>query len=379
MFKLKNKTIIILSPEKWGKMYISKHHYAIELAKRGNTVYFTTINSNIKAVKIIKSDFDNLFLVSYNTFFPYNLKFHFRALFNFLMKFQIRRILKKIAKPINIVWCFEFNIYSNLELFNADLTIFHPVDPIVFDYQIQPAKSADIIFSVSEKILSNFAHINVPKKMINHGVESQFEALANSSYKIKNNKISVGYFGNLLRPIIDHRFIRTIINEHPKIEFHFWGSLNSESNNIGGNSDVEVISFIDYLQKQKNVVLYGVTEKEKLISDIAQNQIDVFILVYSDIVGQSDRSNAHKLIEYLATGKVIVANLFSTYKGFDDLMVMPKDNNDLMLPSLFTKVINNLAHYNSLKLQQKRIKFALDNTYSKQIERIEEYISEVKK
>src|SRR5450755_3125876 len=37
---LKNKTILIISPQAWGQMYISKHHYAITLAKLGNTVYF---------------------------------------------------------------------------------------------------------------------------------------------------------------------------------------------------------------------------------------------------------------------------------------------------------------------------------------------------
>jgi len=45
-FELRNKTIIILSPEKWGKMMLSKHHYAIELAGMGNIVFFTVFNPN---------------------------------------------------------------------------------------------------------------------------------------------------------------------------------------------------------------------------------------------------------------------------------------------------------------------------------------------
>ena len=40
MDSLRNKTILIISPQAWGKMFLSKHHYAIELAKRGNAVYF---------------------------------------------------------------------------------------------------------------------------------------------------------------------------------------------------------------------------------------------------------------------------------------------------------------------------------------------------
>ncbi len=45
------------------------------------------------------------------------------------------------------------------------------------------------------------------------------------------------------------------------------------------------------------------------------------------------------------------------------------------LPDLFKKVINNLEYYNSQELQCKQIEYALNNTYEKQIERIEQYIS----
>ncbi len=37
---LNDKTILIISPQEWGKMLLSKHHYALELAKAGNIFYF---------------------------------------------------------------------------------------------------------------------------------------------------------------------------------------------------------------------------------------------------------------------------------------------------------------------------------------------------
>lgn len=45
-FSFNNKTILIISPEPWGKMMISKHHYALELAKLGNEVYFLNPPNN---------------------------------------------------------------------------------------------------------------------------------------------------------------------------------------------------------------------------------------------------------------------------------------------------------------------------------------------
>jgi hypothetical protein len=46
MFELRNKTVLLISPERWGKMRVSKHHYAIELADRNCKVYFLEPPSN---------------------------------------------------------------------------------------------------------------------------------------------------------------------------------------------------------------------------------------------------------------------------------------------------------------------------------------------
>ena len=373
MFRFENKKILILSPNSWGKIHISKHHYAIELSQKGNIVYFVNPPDKKKPKFLLeKTEFDNLYIISYKPLFSFKIRFHLRSVYNYLMKFQIKFLLRKLNFIPDVLWCFDFNLFSDLRLFKAKTTIFHPVDPVIYDYQINPAKSADVVFSVSEKILSNFKRIRTPHMMVNHGVEKQFETLARLIQRPqKAEKTSVGYFGNLLRPVINRDFIRKIINENPNVDFHFWGPLSSGSSNIGGNSDQSVIDFINYLQSNPNVILHGVAEKKKLIESIIENEIDVFILVYSDVKGSSDRSNAHKLIEYLSTGKVTVANLFSTYKDFNDLIVMPEKDDDSQLPALFKQVVNNLDYYNSPELQQKRKEFALDNTYKKQIERIE--------
>ncbi len=377
-FKFENKTIFILSPENWGKMMLSKHHYAIELAKLGNSVYFITLNLSIKGITISKTEYNNLFLVNYSPFFPYKIKFHSRFLFERLMKFQIKRILNKVNKHVDIVWCFDFQNYPNLKYFKAKKSIFHPVDPVVETFHISPAKTADIIFSVSEKILSSFNKISKPKFFINHGLNNTFAKSA-KDYIPKNNykhkkKIKIGYFGNLLRNDIEHQILKRIILENKNVEFHFWGPLLFKQSNIGGSNSKKVNSFINFLKETENVFFNGILYKEDLINAI--KDIDIFILIYR-LAKTSDRSNAHKLIEYLATGKAIVSNQFSTYKKYKDLIIMPFDDDDKQIPKLFKETVNNIEYYNSVELQKKRIEFALDNTYEKQIERIEKIISEV--
>ncbi|NJO25249.1 MAG: hypothetical protein HC867_04930 [Bacteroidia bacterium] len=117
MTYLENKRILILSPQAWGTMFLSKHHYAVELAKKGNTVYFLNPpdegHQQIKSVHIEEiKGYDTLYLVTHRLFFPYNIKFRFISFFHFLMKWQVKKILKAIGKPVDIIWSFDLgNIY----------------------------------------------------------------------------------------------------------------------------------------------------------------------------------------------------------------------------------------------------------------------------
>ena len=54
---------------------------------------------------------------------------------------------------------------------------------------------------------------------------------------------------------------------------------------------------------------------------------------------------------------------------------MSKSNHQL--PKLFKETIEKLDDYNSPLFIKKRIKFALENTYSKQIEKLEQYFCNI--
>jgi len=116
-----------------------------------------------------------------------------------------------------------------------------------------------------------------------------------------------------------------------------------------------------------------------LLAD-AYKTIDVFINCYNILKDQSKGTNYHKLMEYLSTGKVVVSNNTTSYNTFgDDFIVMCKSRTDnLEMPDLFFKVVNNLSYYNSEFLQKQRINFAKDNTYSSNIAKIEQFISSTK-
>jgi len=161
---LNNKVVLILTPQSWGNMLLAKHHYAIELAKRGNEVYFLNPPDNDhwsweKGEKRIEieplADHPNLYIINQKLFFPYNLKFHSRRLYNILIKKQIRNILQMIPKPVDLLWSFDLGNLFPLPFFGKKMfKIFHPVDEPRDRNAILAGAGADILFSVTKEIIA---------------------------------------------------------------------------------------------------------------------------------------------------------------------------------------------------------------------------------
>lgn len=369
---------MLISPQDWGTMFLSKHHYAVTLAGKGNLVYFlnppslrkfvTADQIQIEPVEKIK----NLYLINHYIKFPYFLKFKWIGLFHFLMRFHINKILKNINRPIDIVWSFDLgNLYS-FSFFPDCYKIFHPVDEPLNKTAINSAKGANIIFSVTQEILNKYQFYNVQKKLIHHGIASYF-LNRDISNKI-NNPLRVGISGNFLRSDIDREILLQIIRDNKEIIFECWGAYNNLQSNISGADDAATTNFIKQLQQQENVNLYGAIVPEKLAIEL--QKVDLFLICYDVQKDQSKGTNYHKVMEYLSTGKPIISNNISTYSNQPDLVMMVKERTDnKKLPDLFKHVVNNIKSYNSAEKQRVRVQFASDNTYNKQIEKIEKYIN----
>lgn len=367
--KFKNKVILLISSEKWGKIFISKHHYALTLAELDNTVYFLNPvefsiprgTINIEASEQNK----NLLIVTFRPFFPWFLKFHAKLLFQFLMKLQIDKILKKIKKDIDIVWDFNCSyLFNELSIFKASIEIFHPVDMLDDKAAF---KKADIIFSVSQQILNDYKVLDIPKFLINHGLSKEFIELANQCGVLNTNRVrkKICYIGNLLIPSLDRSIIKEIIVAHPALDFIFIGPYEKGNNNIISEYKAVDNEFVNYLKRFHNVILLGVLNCKEIVECIAD--YDAFLLCYKN--SQSYRcDNSHKILEYLSTGKVVISTPVSFYRGLG-LIEMSDEKNEFHL--LFNKVINNLDHYNSPQLIKKRKDFAKCNSYEKHVKEIE--------
>lgn len=367
---LKGKTILIISSEKWNDLRLSKHHYAEELAARGNEVFFLNPPESIYRRPVITREInERLKVIDFNTHVK-GERFIPLRLLNIVRRIQAQKIQKSFKKKIDIVWSFFPNQFHDLHVFNATQYIFHPVDRILQEKYRKTASHADIVFSVAQLLLNDFDKYNNNRYFVNHGLSRLYEKKL-KPYQV-HQQLKVGYVGNLLRPDIDHFNFIKIIQHHPNIQFHIWGSYEYKQLDWSHSGEKSVIDFIEALKSFHNVELKGLTHPEIVATET--EDMDLFLCCYDPLREINRASNNHKLMEYFSSGKVVVSHHVETYVGKEELLVMCKNYDNQILPTLFEKVIANISYWNSEDKMKMRHEFAMNNTYANQIERIEELL-----
>ena len=357
------KDVMVVSPQPWSHIMVSKHHYAREVARIANRVFFLNPPESANSTSVRQSEVaENLFIVSHGLGFPSGLRFHLRGVFDYLMRRHVRKLIAATGLP-DILWCFDCNLYSDLRMFRAGYRIYHPVDPIPYEHQLRPAESADLVLSVSESILGRLTPRSENAHVVNHGLSPVYARSQTPAESLTDEErpLRFGYFGNLTRPQIDHCAVSMIIEAHPDVEFHFWGPTEPV------DAASAVGAFLETLRRATNVKLHGSVTPEELAIQIRTQ--DGFLLAYNVDGVMTDNSNSHKILEYLSTGKVIVSKPISYYAE-SQLIEMSADASPAAFAMNFDRIKREIATFNSPDRQAARIAYALENTYSHQIERI---------
>lgn len=378
------KTYLLISPQPWGEMYLSKHNYAIELAEAGNKVYFLnppTYKKIAGKVSIkLKEQLPNLYLVDYTLSVPvYILRFKARPIYDIIIKKLLITRLNKLAQ-FDQLWCFDPNLFSSFSPFNAKKKLLFIVDQHDNSSLKKLTKGADGIATISSLIMDFFNFSNKPKLLLNHGLNKTFTAFAKSRLQTAlmyspGCHVKVAYVGNLLQGNrMDYLTLKSIVEQNPDVEFHIFGPHEEKDNTLGSTISEGLRQFIEFLKVRPNVFLRGVLTQTKLAEEM-QN-MDAFLTCYNFLTDYNRSSNCHKIIEYLSTGRVVISNRIITYENKTGLLEMPQEYTNENLPALFKDVISHLETYNSKEKQKLRIDFALQNTYQNHIQTISEFIDE---
>lgn len=356
--KLSHKNILLISPEPWSHIFVSKHHYAIHLGNRENQVYYLNPPSN--SYEVIKTNYKNAWVVNYKGF-PQGVRF-FPV---FLQKFYFKKVFQQLQKLCNvefdIVWSFDNSVFYDFSaLPKKVLTISHIVDLNQNFQTATAARTADICLCTTYFIQKTLLKYNKKTWKIGHGYEPNLLGECEFQLSSSKNAIKVGYAGNLDSMYIDWDLLHVLIKNNITIQFYFAGPLN--------NPDKE-----QFLNECKNIIYTGKLNKRDL--KLFYSKMDLLLLTYKADHFKEQLANPHKMMEYLASGKMIVATQTLEYKQLveDGLFLMTNENKEF--PQLFQKAVENLTHWNNEEMQSARRAFALDNTYDKQIDRIESIIN----
>jgi len=362
-----NKKILILSPQPWNDLLISKHHYALELAKQNDVWFICSPEKELgwgTTKEVIKEE-PRLKVLHYKLPVTEKIRFHFKGLYNFINSFVVNRLLNREAASFDI--CIDFGAYAYYDSQNfvkATTRIFFPVDNFA-DLHFSP-RGAQHLFTVSSVIQDRIREQGIQCHFINHGLSESFAKFAEDQLRNfkkwqPGERLKVGYSGNLFSTFLNIEVFKKTIAENEAIDFHIFGKLSYDRSNKVYDD------WMKFLDSSSNVKLHGFLKTGELAAEI--QKMDALMLCYQPDNKNYFGENTHKMLEYLSTGKAIISSNISLYAK-SGLVEMTDEGKDGDLPVLFRRSVNNLENLNREELAKKRILMALDNTYARQIDRI---------
>ena len=284
----------------------------------------------------------------------------------FIIKKEIKSIEERLLVIFDIIWNFDPSRFFNLNSLSQKLRICHLVDLNQVFRRVSLAGTSDLCFVTTDFIKRELTKHNSKTFKVGHGCQLPQEEIVQQSLP-GDNVIKAVYVGNLTIPYIDWEILLLTIEQHSEIDFCFIGPY--QNSNIS-RTDSTIVSVIFKLQKRSNVFFMGSFPSQKISGYLIA--ADMLMLVYKAQDYPEQLANPHKVMEYLASGKVTVATYTDEYKDKPDLLAMCKSNSEY--PALFANVASRLHKYNSPEKLKKRRQFARKSTYKNRIVQIEQII-----
>lgn len=359
---MKNRVIWIISPEAWGEHLLSKHQYAIALTRRGNEVVFIEPDQGLRTVREVPG-ISELQLLDWKP--VQGLRRFPKPVARYIQRRELLAIARKTQTCPDLIWSFDNSRFFDLDAnpFGAR-TIHHVVDLNQnFEFS-RAASSAQLCLGTTRYITAKLKAFNSNSHLIGHGCDP----VACADWKPQNRlKKQVVYSGNLLIPLLDRELLRTAIEAHPEVDFHFLGAYTRS--NVSLQPHAEALAFIAYLQGRANVRLHGALRGAAYHK--ALELADLFIVAYRQDAHEQI-ANPHKIPELLSTGRAIVSVVLDYYRDLD-LLYMAHDG--ATWQNLLNASLNDLDQVNSITLQTKRKNWAFQHSYDQQINLIAEWLS----
>jgi len=357
--------ILIISPEPWDGHFVSKHHYAITLARRGYKVYFLNPpNNSLKRPSIEQTNYENLWKISAPQV-ANGLRFYPKVLRNYLEHRWLERLEESIGNRFTTVWLFENSRFYSMNFAKNRTKIYHQVDANQNFHVKEVGISADICFCTTNYIKNDLLQVTNQVHKIHHGVTLNHEVYNLTKKQVlyfTGDTFHTVYIGNLDISYFDIEVFTTLVRTFPNVTFHLLG--NFSKNKI----------LYTTCEKYRNIKWWGRIDSHFLPSILAMFDIQLLLYKSANDDDKKQLASPHKLMEYLASGKVTVATYTDEYKDKRDLLEMVDDSHEYL--AKFTEVVNHLEMYNSKEKQTQRMDFAKEHSYEKQLDKIVAYLKQ---
>ena len=122
------------------------------------------------------------------------------------------------------------------------------------------------------------------------------------------------------------------------------------------------------LRERDNIELTGSKNTEEILAFALD--VDIWLMAYDRSRDIDGGTNPHKILEYLATGKVVVSNWAEAYEG-NDLIVMPPTPDNAPLPALLADVVGRLDQLSAPAERARRAAYASKFSYQAHLAEID--------
>lgn len=349
-------TILVISPEPWDGHFVSKHHYARELSRRGHRVLFHGPPDATGPMRLMAAtDTPGELRVLHAPRAAPGLRFMPPPLRWALEDHWLRQVERLAGARVNVVWNFENSRFFDLRFAGERLTIYQQVDLNQDFHPEMAARTADHVFCTTGLIKERLSAFRSEVRIVHHGVQSDPIDPLSESGLFAPDELNCVYAGNLSMQYLDRALIVRCVETYPTAMFHFFGGFKTDD------------AFRNRLAEHPNVRLHGKVDAGRMLPILSN--ADILMVTYQKAHFR-DQANPHKMMEYMMSGKVTVATYTSEYERVSDLLAMCSPDGDYV--ELLGKVIDDIEAWNAPELMSRRRAFAADNTYSRQLDRIAE-------
>lgn len=344
---------------------MSKHHLAQALAERGNTVVYLD-PPQPDAAGISLTEHDGITIATYNHWLRGVNKLP-RVLHMWYYRSLLRRVAHATGGPFDVLWCFDT---SRMKWFPKDMgyPLLHLADIDIVQEGKGHLEGASLILTVSDDIRMKALEFKPKAQVIDvgHALDERWIDFPKKDRSLADTKPrTVAYAGQMQWNQVDWDALFSVASLHTELDLHFYGPYRKDHPNPAFAAVFDL----------PNTSFHGTLGKSQLIP--ALHKADILLLSYRDQHSKDKRSSLpklfpHKLLEYLATGNVVVSSHVSAYKEREDMLVMAPIGENIVLQ--FERALQQYGTLNSRANSDARIAFAKQHGYPEFFDRIEKLI-----